>query len=384
MVTLEEKHSTRGRAHLLWEMLHGDVIKNGWRDENVKEALDLCLSCKGCKGDCPVNVDVATYKAEFLSHYWEGRFRPRHAYAFGWIDKWARLASIAPGLVNFFTQPPGLRAIAKLAAGMPQHRKIPAFTPQTFKAWFRKRALRNQGGPRVVLWPDTFNNYFKPDTARAAVEVLESAGFQVTVPEAHLCCGRPLYDYGFLAMARSYLARILAALESEIHAGTPVVVLEPSCCSVFRDELNALMPESKLAQKLRQQTFTLAELLEKKTDGYQPPQLRRKAIVHGHCHHKAVMRLKEERQVMDKMGLEYTLLESGCCGMAGSFGYEKEHYDISVAVGERALLPEVRKADLETMIVADGFSCKEQNEQQTNRGALHLAEVLAMALKGLT
>lgn len=381
MVTHEEKHTTRGRAHLLWEMLHGDVIQGRWRDENVKDALDLCLSCKGCKGDCPVNVDMATYKAEFLSHYWEGRLRPRHAYALGWIDKWARLASIAPGFANLFTQTPGLRELAKVSAGMPHQRRIPAFAAQTFKSWFRQRQPRNQGRPKVILWPDTFNNYFKPETAVAAVEVIEDAGFQVTVPQQHLCCGRPLYDYGFLKMAKPYLTRILATLGPEIDAGTPLVVLEPSCCSVFRDELNGLMPDVPRAHKLMEQTFTLAEFLEKKADGYQPPTLKRKAIVQGHCHHKAIMRLKEEESLMDKLGLDYEVLESGCCGMAGSFGYEKDKYDVSMKAGERVLLPEVRKAGLSTFIVADGFSCKEQIEQQTNRQALHLAEVISIAMR---
>jgi Fe-S oxidoreductase len=378
MVTHEERHSTRGRAHLLWEMLHGEVIKGGWRDEQVKEALDLCLACKGCKGDCPVNVDVATFKAEFLSHYWEGRMRPLHAYAFGWIDKWARLASVTPRLANLFTQALGLSTLAKAVAGIPQQRTIPTFARQTFKSWFRKRGPRNQGKPRVMLWADTFNNYFKPQTSQAAVEVLESAGYQVVVPQRHLCCGRPLYDYGFLDMAKSYLERVLAALATEIDAGTPMVVLEPSCGSVFRDDMRGLMPESKPAEKLAQQTFTLAEFLEKNECAV--PKVTRKAIVHGHCHHKAIMRLKEEKQVMEKMGLEYRLLESGCCGMAGAFGYEKEHYEVSVAVGERVLLPAVRQAEGSTLIIADGFSCQSQIEQQSGRRALHLAEVLAMGV----
>jgi FAD/FMN-containing dehydrogenase/Fe-S oxidoreductase len=376
MITHEERHSTRGRAHLLWEMLHGDIVKGGWRDQQVKEALDLCLSCKGCKGDCPVNVDVATYKAEFLAHYWEGRLRPLHAYAFGWIDKWARLASVAPRLANLVTRAPGLSSLAKLAAGIPAQRTIPAFAPETFKKWFRKRGARHHAGPRVILWADTFNNYFKPQASRAAVAVLEAAGYQVVVPRQHLCCGRPLYDYGFLDMAKSYLERVLRVLAPEIDAGTPMVVLEPSCASVFRDDMNGLMPNSKAAQKLGQQTFTLAEFLE--NNGSPVPKLARKAIVHGHCHHKAIMRLKEEKQVMDKMGLDYRLLESGCCGMAGAFGYEKEHYEVSLAVGERVLLPAVRRADESTLIIADGFSCQSQIEQQTGRKALHLAEVLAM------
>jgi FAD/FMN-containing dehydrogenase/Fe-S oxidoreductase len=381
MVTREEMHSTRGRTHLLWEMMHGDVIRDGWRDDHIKEALDLCLACKGCKGDCPVNVDMATYKAEFLAHYWKGRVRPVSAYAFGWIDKWARVASIAPGFVNLFTQLPGLRDIAKVAAGVPRQRQIPPFAPQTFKAWFRNRRRRPGTGPKVLLWADTFNNYFMPETAEAAVDVLEHAGCEVEVINQHLCCGRPLYDYGFLEMAKSYLRRNLEALAPHLAVGTPIVVLEPSCCSVFRDEIHGLFPESAEARLVAESTFTLSEFLEKKVPGYRPPSLNRRAIVQGHCHHKAIMRFKEEKSLMEKMGLDHEVLESGCCGMAGSFGYEKEKYEVSVACGERKLLPEVRKAGLSTIIMADGFSCKEQIAQETSRHALHLAEVLEMGLR---
>jgi FAD/FMN-containing dehydrogenase/Fe-S oxidoreductase len=381
MVTHEEMHSTRGRAHLLWEMMNGEVIRDGWRDEHIKEALDLCLACKGCKGDCPVNVDVATYKAEFLSHYWEGRLRPVYAYAFGWIDKWARLASIAPGFANLFTQLPGLRALAKKAVGIPQQRQIPAFSPETFQSWFRKRDKRPSTGRKVLLWADTFNNYFMPETAQAAVGVLEDAGCEVEVLQRHLCCGRPLYDYGFLDMAKTYLHRNLDALQPYISSGTPMVVLEPSCCSVFRDEMKNLIPESDAARQLTENTFTLSEFLEKKLNGYKPPQVNRRAIVQGHCHHKAVMRLKEERVLMDKAGLDYQVLESGCCGMAGSFGYEQDKYKVSIDCGERALLPEVRRTGVSTIVIADGFSCKEQIAQETNRHALHLAEVLQMGLR---
>ncbi len=379
MVTREEKHTTRGRAHLLWEMLHGDVITGGWKDDQVKDALDLCLSCKGCKGDCPVNVDMATYKAEFLAHYWQGRLRPRHAYAFGFIDQWARLASIAPGFVNLFTQLPVLSFIAKKAAGMPRQRQIPAFAPETFQAWFRKRRPQNQGRPKVVLWPDTFNNYFFPETAQAAVEVLESAGYQVEVPRGHVCCGRPLYDYGFLRRAQQYLLSTIEALRPYLESGTPVVALEPSCCSVFRDELNGMFPRLPEAKQLMSQTFTLGEFLDKVVSDYIPPKLRRNAVLHGHCHHKSIMRLKHERELLKKMDLQTKELDSGCCGMAGSFGYEADKYEVSIACGERVLLPEVRKAGLGTLILADGFSCKEQIAQQTDRSGLHLAEVLYLA-----
>jgi FAD/FMN-containing dehydrogenase/Fe-S oxidoreductase len=384
MVTREEKHSTRGRAHLLWEMLHGDVIKDGWRNESVKEALDLCLACKGCKSDCPVNVDIATYKAEFLSHYWEGRLRPIQAYAFGWIDKWARTASIAPAIVNLFTQTPVLRDLAKFAGGVHQKRMIPAFAKQTFRSWFSNRGTHNAGNPEVLLWPDTFNNYFTPETAQAAVEVLEASGFQVEIPERQLCCGRPLYDHGFLAMAKTYLLRVLDDLQPQIDAGTPMVVLEPSCCSVFRDELQGLLPKLPSAQKLRASTFTLAEFLGKHAKQFQLPMLARKAIVQGHCHQKAIMRMTAEKNVLNKIELDYRMLESGCCGMAGAFGYEKEKYSLSIACGERSLLPEVRKAEPETLIIADGFSCREQIEQATGRPALHLAEVLQLALRNMS
>jgi FAD/FMN-containing dehydrogenase/Fe-S oxidoreductase len=384
MVTHEERHTTRGRAHHLWEMLNGNVIANGWRDDHVKESLDLCLSCKGCKGDCPVNVDMATYKAEFLSHYWEGRLRPRHAYAFGLVDQWSRLASLWPGMVNLVTQTPGLSHIAKLAAGMPMERSIPEFAPQTFKSWFAKHKPGRQAGANgnVVLWPDTFNNHFFPETAQAATEVLEDAGFDVEVPSQHLCCGRPLYDYGMLDMAKIYLRRIIKILEPQIQAGIPMVVLEPSCASVFRDELHSLFPDDPMAKKLREQTLLLSEFLEKKAPDYKLPRMHGKALVQGHCHHKSVLRFDDENSVLKKLGLEANVLAAGCCGMAGSFGFEKDKYDVSLAVGERKLLPEVRQAPLSTVIMADGFSCREQIAQETRRHALHLAEVIRMGQQG--
>jgi Fe-S oxidoreductase len=306
-------------------------------------------------------------------------FDPPQHNAFGWIDKWARLASVAPGFANLFTQLPVFREIAKFAVGVPRERQIPAFAPQTFKSRFRKRP-RSHRAAKVLLWADTFNNYFMPETAEAAVNVLEHAGYEVVVPAEHLCCGRPLYDYGFLDMATSYLHRILNALTPYIKADIPMVVLEPSCCSVFRDEMHALLPDSAAAARLGENTFTLSEFLEKKVPGYQPPQINRRAIVQGHCHHKAIMRFKEEKSLMEKMVLKYEVLESGCCGMAGSFGYEKDKYEVSVACGERALLPRLRQEALSTIIVADGFSCKEQIAQESERHALHLAEVMQMAL----
>lgn len=215
MVTHKEEHTTRGRAHMLFEMIRGNVLTDGWRDDAVKDALDLCLACKGCKHDCPVNVDMATYKAEFLAHYYEGRLRPRSAYAFGFIFYWAQLASLLPGIANFFTQTPLLRDIAKSVVDVAPERTIPAFAPYTFKSWFRQRPPKNEGQSRVILWPDTFNNHFHPWIAQSAVEVLEAAGYHVVVPEPWLCCGRPLYDFGLLDHARKMLQEIIVGLSLE-------------------------------------------------------------------------------------------------------------------------------------------------------------------------
>jgi Fe-S oxidoreductase len=356
-VTREEMHCTRGRARLLFEMMNGEVITEGWRSEEVKEALALCLACKGCKGDCPVNVDMATYKAEFLSHYYEGRLRPRHAYSMGLIYRWARLASWAPSLANFFSQTPVLRDLAKWLGGIAPRRRMPAFARQTFRDWYRRRAPRNHSKPPVILWADTFNNYFHSEIAKAAVEVLESAGFQVWVPAKPLCCGQPLYDFGMLDTARGLLRETLDALRPQVEAGIPVVGLEPSCLAVFRDEMLGLMPEDEDAKRLSRQSFVLSEFLNKQVQGYRPP-LRRRALVHGHCHHKSVLGMDDEKELLRKMGLECAMPEPGCCGMAGSIGFERgSHYDVSVAVGEQRLLPAVRGAARDTLIIANGFSC---------------------------
>jgi len=385
--THEEEHSTRGRAHLLWEMTQGPdrkdgIIRDGWRSEEVKQSLDLCLACKGCKSDCPVSVDVATYKAEFLSHYYEGRMRPLSAYAFGNIDFWARLASNAPGLVNLATQLPFLRDIAKLVAGVPLQRSLPAFAPETFQTWFRRRGGNSArvDGPPVLLWADTFNNYFLPATARAAVQVLEAAGFRVVVPQANLCCGRPLYDFGMLDRAESLLLEILDELAPEIEAGVPIVGLEPSCVAVFRDELLNLFPHDERAQALSRQTFLLSEFLDRYAGSSPLPRLERKALLHGHCHHKSIMKMTAEESLLRRIGVDFQSPAPGCCGMAGSFGFHHDQYEISAAIGELELLPAVRQAPPDWLIIADGFSCREQIAQGTHRHALHLAEVLEMAL----
>ena len=380
MVTREEKHSTRGRARLLFEMLGGDTLTGGWASQEVHEALDLCLSCKGCKGECPMQVDMAAYKAEFLSHYYEHHWRPRTAYAFGRIDVWAAIASRAPRLVNLITQTRGLSAVAKLVAGMPQARRIPAFAPFTFRHWFFHRAAPSGArGPRVILWPDTFTNHFHPETAVAAVRVLEDAGFEVRLPRAHLCCGRPLYDYGMLATARRRLGRIVQSLADEIDEGVPIVALEPSCFAIFKDELLNMLPDDERARRLSALVSSFGEFLARHVDCLPLMTLHRKALVHGHCHQKALVGMEADDQVITRLGLDYETIDSGCCGMAGSFGFERDHYHVSQAVGERRLLPAVRTASKDTLIIADGFSCREQIAQATDRHALHLADVLALA-----
>jgi Fe-S oxidoreductase len=325
---------------------------------------------------------MATYKAEFLSHYYDGHRRPISAYAFGWMHRWARLASVAPGVANFFTQAPGLRSVAKSVLHIARERRIPAFARQTFRDWFAQRRTTNPDAPAVILWPDTWNNYFLPRTAQAAVRVLEAAGFRVVIPDRVLCCGRPLYDYGMLGLAKKLLQKNLRTLAPQIRAGTFVVGLEPSCVSVFRDELVNMLPNDDDAKRLSKQTVLLEEFLARQAPHFSTPKLARKAIVHGHCHAKSVLGFDDQKTLLDNACAEHTILDSGCCGMAGAFGYEKgAHYSVSIASGERVLLPAVRDAAEETLIVADGFSCREQIQQTTNRRAMHLAEVLAMALE---
>jgi FAD/FMN-containing dehydrogenase/Fe-S oxidoreductase len=376
MVTREEQHSTRGRAHLLWEMLQGDVLKGGWRNEQVREALDLCLACKACKTECPVNVDMATYKAEFLAHHYEGRLRPLNAYAFGYIDKWARIATLAPTIANFFGQLPLTASLAKSLLHIHPSRALPTFAQATYRA--QANSLSQPISPMgdVLLWADTFNNYFSSKTACAAHKVLVEAGFRVHVLHEHVCCGRPLYDFGLLESARKYLLRTLSVMEPFLAVDMPVVVLEPSCASVFRDELTNLLPQDSRGHKLKANTFLLSEFLVRKAPHYHPPARSGNFVVQGHCHHQSVMKMTDEMQLLTATGANVQLLESGCCGMAGPFGFERDKFDISQRLAERGLLPALRSADESTILVADGFSCREQVAQNSDRRGLHLAEVL--------
>ncbi|WP_263366643.1 FAD-binding and (Fe-S)-binding domain-containing protein [Edaphobacter bradus] len=385
MATNEELHSTRGRAHMLWELMQEEVLPDQWKNEQVREALDLCLSCKACKSECPVSVDMATYKAEFLAHHYEGKSRPLAHYAFGRIDRWAQLASYAPGLVNFINNAPVIRSVLKSLLHIHPNRTFPrfarAFTPDRRVAadprhYPERRGSTAKEAPEVFLWADTFNNYFHPVTMRAAHQVLTGAGFRVSTTNQHLCCGRPLYDFGMLDTAKKYLLKVLDALTPQLAAGTPIVVLEPSCASVFRDELTNLLPNDPRAAKLSSQVFLLSEFLVRYAPDYKPPKIDQKIVVHGHCHHKATMGMQDEMKLLRATGAEVELLDSGCCGMAGPFGFEEDKYEVSQTLGERVLLPAVRN-NTGAIIVSDGFSCCEQITQNTTARPKHLAEVLA-------
>ncbi len=374
--TGEERYSTRGRARLLNEMLRGEVITDGWDSEEVKEALEWCLACKGCRSDCPTHTDMASYKAEFLSHYYDNHARPRQAHSMGRIGEWAPLAARAPRLVNALTQAPVFAAIAKRVAGVAPQRRLPKFARKTFKALF---APKTGGGDPVMLFADTFNNHFRPDTALAAAGVLESAGCAVEVPGGALCCGRPYFDFGMLDRARASLERLVSVLAPRIETGVPLVVLEPGCLSVFRDELVQLLPVDSRAARLATQAVSLGELLAAR--GWAPPAIEGRALLHGHCHRKALGGLGPELALLRAAGVDLAAPDTGCCGMSGSFGFKPQFYAASRRIAELALLPALRAAGEEATVIADGFSCREQIEDFAGRETLHFAEVLARALR---
>ncbi|MFG1812712.1 FAD-binding and (Fe-S)-binding domain-containing protein [Kribbella sp. NPDC049174] len=396
-VTREEKHSTRGRAHLLWEMLQGDLITDGWRSTEVRDGLDLCLSCKGCLSDCPVNVDMATYKAEFTQHHYARRpwARPLSHWSMGWLPLWARLAAPMPGLANRFAR---LR-LTKRLGGIAPERDIPPFADQPFTTWFAKRAqtprepssaaeshtpapargAAERGRGRVVLWSDTFTDRLAPEIGRAAVEVLEAAGFEVVVPDKRVCCGLTWISTGQLKNARRVLNRSLEVLAPYLADGTPIVGVEPSCTAAIRHDAPDLIADNPLADKAAKSVRTFAEFLV--DSGWEPPQVGGEALVQTHCHQHAVLGFDADRRLMSAAGIDATIPDSGCCGLAGNFGFERDHYAVSKAIGERVLLPAVRSLPEATAVLADGFSCRTQIAQGTPRQAHHLAEILAQALK---
>ncbi|OMC17546.1 FAD-binding and (Fe-S)-binding domain-containing protein [Mycobacterium sp. SP-6446] len=390
--TQEEEHSTRGRARLLFEMVQGmdgggaagrGVITDGWRSTAVHDALDLCLACKGCRSDCPVDVDMATYKAEFLFHHYRRRLRPMAHYSMGWIPLWARLAATAPGPLNAVTHARGLSTLVKKAGGIDPHRELPRFADERFTRWFSRRR-RDAGEPprgRVVLWPDSFVNNFEPEVGQAAVAVLESAGFAVDVPQRAVCCGLTWISTGQLKVAKRVLRRTLTALRPALRTSTPVVVLEPSCAAVFRSDLPELLFGDEDAHRLAKQTYTLGELLARKAPDWEPPQIGAQAVVQQHCHQHAILGYSHDKQLLVDAGVDTDVLDAGCCGLAGNFGFEKGHYDVSVACAEDKLMPALREADPEALVLADGFSCRTQiRELSPDHKPMHLAQVIAAAL----
>ena len=401
--TGEEQHSTRGRAHLLWEMLAGSLRDQGFQSKAVHEALDLCLSCKACKTECPVQVDMAAYKSEFLAQHYKGRLHPLSHYIFGFADKLAQWGSLAPALTNAILTGPATSHFIKRIAGVAQERTLPSLAPISYIKSRKNDAAAPtlQSAPglapetceskdsstravhsspqTVLLWPDTWNNYYHPQTLAAAESVLVSAGFSVKTAERHICCGRPLYDFGFLGAARSYLARVLDRMSLHIEAGMPIIFLEPSCASVFKDELLELFPKDPRALKLSQLVYLLADFLSEHAPGFGVGTLPGAHIlVHGHCHHKAVFGgPAAEIAILRAAGATVEPIQAGCCGMAGPFGFEADKFEVSKTIANDQLLPAVRSAGPATIIVSDGFSCREQIAQLGQTRALHFAEVLA-------
>ncbi|MCX4143884.1 MULTISPECIES: FAD-binding and (Fe-S)-binding domain-containing protein [Paraburkholderia] len=385
--TREEKFSTRGRAHLFWEMLQGDVITDGWQSREVKEALDTCLACKGCKSDCPTHTDMASYKAEFLSHYYETNRRPRQALFMGRIGEWAPWAARFPRFTNFMTSAPGLAAVGKWVAGVAQARELPKFATRTYRQIARRSpqteldARSRSDVKKVILWVDTFNDHFTPEIAQAAADVLTQMGWHVVLPKNRLCCGRPLYDFGLLDRARELLTTILDDLGEDIAAGVPLVGLEPGCLSVFKDELLKQFPDHALATQLSAQTFLFSDFVARQPFDW--PTLAADVIVHGHCHQKALFGMQGDTALLNKLGVKWKLLDTGCCGMAGSFGFNDEHHALSEKIGEDTLFPAVRAAaaaNAETIVLTNGFSCREQIEQETGQHAMHIAQLAQRAL----
>ncbi len=393
MVTKEEEHSTRGRSRLLFEMLngHGDSpVEKGMRDDAVKDALDLCLACKGCKNDCPVNVDMATYKAEFLSHYYEGRQwkRQRSDLSMGWLPVFAAVVTglRAGPVVNALTAAPGLRRAALAVAGVDRRRDVPLFAGQNLQQWWAARGGSHGAGTRgrVVLWPDSFNNHFSPHVGKAAVEVLEEVGYEVVIPDERVCCGLTWISTGQLATAKRVLERTVRVLAPYVQDGTRIVGLEPSCTAVLRSDAAELFPADHDVRRLQRQTVTLAELLHEHTPDWTPPQLEAHALIQTHCHQHAIMGFEADKALLKDVGVDPEPLPSGCCGLAGNFGFQPGHHEVSIGSAERVLLPRLRESSPDELVMADGFSCRTQIEQNDagGRRGVHLSEVLLGAQRG--
>ncbi|GAA3551600.1 FAD-binding and (Fe-S)-binding domain-containing protein [Amycolatopsis ultiminotia] len=379
-VTGDERDSTRGRARLLHEMTQGELITGGWRSKEVLGALDLCLSCKGCSVDCPVGVDVASYKSEFLHQHYRGRIRPASHYSMGWLPLLSRAGARMPRLVNRITSS-RLAPLVKRIGGIAAQRDIPRFADRTFLDWFRTRTASGSGhrGP-VLMWVDSFNNHFSPEVLRAGVAVLEDAGYRVQVPEGVQCCGLTWITTGQLGVARRTAARTVAALAPVLERRIPVVGLEPSCTAALRTELPDLLDGDPAARALADSTHTFAELLIRGTPGWTPPPIAATSLSQTHCHQHATSGFTADAALLAAAGVDNHVLDSGCCGLAGNFGFERGHYEVSSAAGEQVLLPAVRAAPAGTVVLADGFSCRTQIGQATERTGIHLAQLIASGL----
>jgi FAD/FMN-containing dehydrogenase/Fe-S oxidoreductase len=377
-VTQDERHSTRGRAKLLGEMLQGETTPASWRNRDVFEALELCLSCKGCAVDCPTRVDMAAYKAEFLSHYYEGRLRPAAAYAMGLIPWWARAGTRVPRLANALLGDHWPGRLGKRLAGVSAERPAPSFAPVGFRRAAGARLAPGAG--TVVVWPDTFSDAFWPGRASATVRVLEGIGEAVAVPSRWGCCGRPLYDFGMLGLARRALSVVLGILEPWVAAGVPVVVPEPSCLAVFRDELPELMADDPRAGRLAGLARSLSEHML--AVGWSPDgRPGGVAYVHPHCHARALGAQVADRAVLERAGYRVEVLDSGCCGLAGSFGFRREHDAMSRQIAADKFVPVLGAVPQDAELIIDGFSCATQAAHLGVRQGRSLAEVLAELLQ---
>ncbi|HSO54394.1 MAG TPA: FAD-linked oxidase C-terminal domain-containing protein, partial [Actinomycetes bacterium] len=427
LATRDEKDTTRGRSRVLQEAVNGTLVR-GLSSAEVRESLDLCLACKGCLSDCPTGVDMATYKAEVLHQTYRRRLRPPAHYSLGWLPRWAALAARVPHLANLLLTTPGLSAVAKRLAGIDPRRPLPRFAPQTLRTWWRRRPTASEqappSAPRALLWPDTFTNHFAPSAGQAAVQVLEDAGYRVDLPDEPLCCALTWISTGQLDTAKRVLRHTVDRLAALIgtdeggsgrqapagqvgrrgpgawqpdprmagppegvpngHAGlagsvvhSPLVGLEPSCLVVLRHDALALLgADDPAAMVVARAAATLAEVLAG-TPGWAPPDLSGVVgVAQPHCHQHAVLGWEADRGLLARAGAEVTAV-GGCCGLAGNFGAERGHYDVSVAVAETALLPAVRAAGPDAVVLADGVSCRTQLDHLAGRRALHLAELLA-------
>jgi Fe-S oxidoreductase len=388
LATHDEKDSTRGRARVLQELANGSLV-SGWNAPEVAEALDLCLSCKGCASDCPTGIDMATYKAEVLYQKYRRKIRPASHYSLGWLPRWAALTTRSrwlAALANASLRVAPLAALVKRLGGMDERRDLPEFAGESFRRWFATRAGSSAKGARkpVYLWVDTFTNAFSPQVGKAAVAVLEAAGYEVTITGRNVCCGLTWISTGQLDGARRQLRRTLRALRPALDAGIPVVGLEPSCTAALRSDAGELLPGDRQAQALAGAVKTLAELL-RATEGWTPPDLsdisgQHAAVAQPHCHQHAVLGWDADAALLRDAGATVNAV-GGCCGLAGNFGVERGHYDVSVAVAETALLPAVRAAGDGATVLADGFSCRTQLDHLAGVKGTHLAELLASRLQ---